>query len=251
MNSRERQLESMIANLQWNKALDALDLVREQMCVEKGFKRFDGSDYYLHPVEVALMLLNFGVRDEDIIVAALLHDVIEDIKGYTNVTISERFGRKVSRIVVAVTKSRDIDYKVLENLQNYINGTSEEIGSALIKTVDRLHNFYTLGDATPKHKLKQAKETKEIFIPFFKKCRNAYPRYAPVFYSAKTSIEPLIREIEEHYEDIRTLKKAYDLSIWIEKLKSINNQLCNSEIDNLISEMMESNTKLESMFKDI
>lgn len=251
MNSRERQLESMLSNLQWNKALDALDLIREEMCAKKGFKRFDGSDYYLHPIEVALMLFNFGVRDEDIIVAALLHDVIEDVEGYTFITLKDKFGERVANIVLKVTKLREIDYKVLSNLQAYIDVASEDVGSALIKAVDRVHNFYTLGDSTPKHKLKQVKETKKLFIPFFKKCRNAYPRYAPIFYSAKTSIEPLIREIEEHYDDIRMLKQMYDLSIWIEKLKAVNTNLSNPNIEAIILEMVESNIKLQSMFIDI
>lgn len=72
-------------------AIKALDLVREEMCVEKGFKRDNGTDYYNHCVDVANTLISFGIKDEDVICAALLHDIIEDVEGYREITIAKMF----------------------------------------------------------------------------------------------------------------------------------------------------------------
>ena len=98
----------------------ALDLVREEMCVEKGFKRDDGQDYYNHCVDVANTLISFCVKDEDAVCAALLHDIVEDVEGYTEETISRLFNPRVAHLVMLVTKDQNKNYKdpkVIEKLR--------------------------------------------------------------------------------------------------------------------------------------
>ena len=62
----------------------ALDLVMKEMCAIRGFRRFDGSDFYMHCVDVANFLISYGITDRDAIVGALLHDMIEDVECFAS-----------------------------------------------------------------------------------------------------------------------------------------------------------------------
>lgn len=207
VSSRVGHLEHTLSILNFKDALRAFDLVVEEMSAGKGYMRLNGTHYYYHLVDVAQKLLNFGIRDEDIIVAALLHDLVEDVPEFTIDDLSHRFNSRVGYMVNLVTKKRDVDYRIRENMEKYLEDISFHYGAALIKTADRMHNFGTLRDASPEKKMKQALETEELFIPFFKSCRNMYPRYAPIFFEAKTQIEPHLFEIKSHYEEVQELKR--------------------------------------------
>lgn len=207
-SSRVKHLEDTLAVLQYHMALRAFDTVIEEMSKEKGYTRHNGTHYYYHPVDVAQKLLNFGIRDEDIITAALLHDIIEDVPHFTIEMITEMFNPRVAKIVDLVTKKEGIDYKNGENLQAYLDGIYEDYGAALVKTADRMHNISSLLEATPEKRLRQAIETETYFIPFFKKCRKRYRRYAYIFFEAKTQIEPNIALIKEHNKTVKELKET-------------------------------------------
>lgn len=205
--SRVRFLEQTLAILGYDDSLNALQWMMEEMCVEKNFKRHNGTHYYYHLVDTTQDLLNHGIRDERIITACLLHDAIEDIDGVTYEMIKDKFGQDVAMMVLLVTKRKEIDYKNDINMWSYLDLISGNMGASLIKTADRKHNFSTLRDATPEKKLRQAIETEKFFVPFFKECRGRYPRYAGYFFSAKTTIEPHLWEIKEHYWEVEELKK--------------------------------------------
>ena len=205
--SRVRFLEGSLSTLGYNNALRAMDWMIEEMCSEKGFSRHNGTHYYYHLIDTTQDLFNHGIRNEDILTACLLHDAIEDIEGVTSMMIKDKFGESVAEMVRLVTKRKGINYKNHSNLVPYLDLISKNVGASLIKTADRKHNFGTLRDATPEKKLRQALETEQYFIPFFKECRNKYPRYASYFFSAKTSIEPHLWEIKEHCEEVEQLKK--------------------------------------------
>lgn len=211
--SRVQFFEQYLAILQYNMAYKALLLVKKEMCKEKGFARHNGTHYYFHLVDVAQKLLNAGIRDEDIITAALLHDLVEDVLDeegtplYPVEKLEEMFNANVATMVEIVTKKPHIDYKTnKEELQAYINRISENQGAALIKCADVQHNFGTLIDATTEKRIRKALETETFYIPFFKKCRNLYPWYAAFFFEAKTNVEPQIQMIKEHYEEVKLLK---------------------------------------------
>jgi GTP pyrophosphokinase len=134
--------------------------------------------------------------------------------------LAREYDGRVADMVQLVTKNPTIDYKGnRDEMVKYLTTISENVGSALIKTADRKHNFGTLRDATPEKKMRQAKETRELFIPFFKECRNRYPVYSSYFFSAKTTIEPHLNEIEEHYQEVAELQRMID------ELKSDNQRL--------------------------
>ena len=190
-----------------SKSILALDLVRKEMCIEKGFTRDDGQDYYNHCVDVANTLISFCVKDEDAICAALLHDIIEDVEGYTKETISSLFNPRVAKLVMLVTKDASKDYKKPEVIEEYLKNISEDMYAATIKTADRMHNMMTLQEKTFEARYRKAIETEKYYMPFFKKCRQLYPRYENLFYAARTQIHPLIFEIKSFYGEIEKLRE--------------------------------------------
>lgn len=205
--SRVQFLEQSLSTLGYEDTLRALDWMVAEMCAEKGFARHDGTHYYYHLVDTTQDLLSHGIRDQDILTACMLHDSIEDVEGITYRMIDDKFNRRVANIVLLLTKRPGVDYKQSAHTLIYLRSIYEDVGAALIKTADRKHNFGTLRDASPEKKLRQALQTEELFIPFFKACRKKYPRYAGYFFSAKTAIEPHLWEIKAHAETVRSLKE--------------------------------------------
>ena len=188
-------------------AMKALDLVTNVMCVENDFKRDDGTDYYTHCVDVANTLLSYGIKDEDVVCAGLLHDIIEDVEGYNRITLERLFNSNIARLVSLLTKEHGIDYHIRENLEKYIGGIKTDANASAIKTADRMHNMMTLNQKTFESRYRKAMETKEYYIPFFKECRKKYTRYENLFYAAKAQIEPLIFNIEAFYSEICRLNR--------------------------------------------
>ncbi len=191
-------------------AIRALDLIREEMCAAKGFKRDNGTDYYNHCVDVANTLISFGITDEDVICAALLHDIIEDVEGYRRITIERMFNENIARLVMLVTKEHGVDYKQPEAITRYIEGILSDMNAAAIKTADRMHNMMTLEEKSFEARYRKAMETKTYYLPFFKQSRYMYPRYENLFYAARAEIEPLIFHIESFYEEILRLNSEIE-----------------------------------------
>ena len=134
-----------------------------------GVKRKSGEPYIIHPLAVAKIVsgeIGLGVTS---IVAAILHDVVEDTD-YTLEDIRNLFGPKVSRVVDGLTKLSDEitsqhDSKQATNFRKMLMTLSDDVRVILIKLADRLHNMRTL-DSMPAHKqLKIAAETLYIFAP--------------------------------------------------------------------------------------
>lgn len=188
-------------------AIQALELVKEEMCKEKGYVRDNGSDYYYHCVDVANTLISFCIKDEDVICAALLHDIVEDVEGYNELVIAKLFNPNVARLVMLVTKEHEVDYKQPANLKAYVDQIMQDRDASAIKTADRMHNMMTLQEKTFEARYKKAMETKQYYIPFFKECRYLYPRFENLFYAACSQIEPLIFHIESFYAEIERLEK--------------------------------------------
>lgn len=189
-----------------SKPIKALDLVRQEMCIEKGFKRDDGQDFYNHCVDVANTLISFCVKDEDAICAALLHDIVEDVNGYTEQCISSLFNSRVGNLVMLVTKDPQKNYKDPKVISEYLNEISKNMFASAIKTADRMHNMMTLQEKTFEARHRKAIETENYYMPFFKRCRQLYPRYENLFYAARTQIQPLIFEIKSFYGEIEKLR---------------------------------------------
>jgi len=133
-----------------------------------GQKRESGEDFVSHPVEVALILINLGL-DTDSIIAAILHDTIEDT-GLTYEDIKKEFGAEVAELVNGVTKLGRIPYtskeeEQVENLRKMFLATAKDARVILIKISDRLHNMRTLEFMPEEKRRHKALETMEVYAP--------------------------------------------------------------------------------------
>lgn len=130
--------------------------------------RSSGEPYFTHPVEVACILADM-MLDADTIIAALLHDVIEDTE-YTFIDIKNKFGLKVAELVEGVTKLTQIRHKnraeqQAENFRKMLLSVTKDVRVIFIKLADRLHNMRTLAPLKPEKKRRISKETLEVFAP--------------------------------------------------------------------------------------
>ncbi len=130
--------------------------------------RRDGSPYITHPINVAQIVAEMRLDSESII-AALLHDCIEDTDS-TYEDIAKLFGVTVADIVDGVTKLTRVKYSTMEeeqmeNLRKMLFAMSRDIRVILIKIADRLHNMRTMEYQTPAKQKKKAFETMEIYAP--------------------------------------------------------------------------------------
>ena len=130
--------------------------------------RRDGSPYITHPINVAQIVAEMRLDSESII-AALLHDCIEDTDS-TYEDIAKLFGVTVADIVEGVTKLTRVKYSTMEeeqmeNLRKMLFAMSRDIRVILIKIADRLHNMRTMEYQTPAKQKKKAFETMEIYAP--------------------------------------------------------------------------------------
>ena len=133
-----------------------------------GQLRKDGSPYITHPLAVAEIVADLGL-DTDSIIAALLHDTIEDT-GATHEEIAKRFGPTAADLVEGVTKLTRVQYtskeeEQMENLRKMLMAMVKDIRVILIKICDRLHNMRTMEYQSPRKQKEKALETMEIYAP--------------------------------------------------------------------------------------
>ncbi|MGC8943315.1 MAG: RelA/SpoT family protein [Caldisericia bacterium] len=134
----------------------------------EGQVRASNEPYILHPINVALILLSFGV-DLSTIEASLLHDVVEDTSVSLD-TIKDKFGKEVASLVDGVSKISQIKFLSLEewkleSLRKVLIAMASDFRVVFIKLADRLHNMRTLNYLTDEKRKEIAKETMEIYVP--------------------------------------------------------------------------------------
>jgi RelA/SpoT family (p)ppGpp synthetase len=134
----------------------------------QGQYRNSGEPYISHPVAVAEILSHWQL-DAQTLVAALLHDVLEDTS-VSKDDISERFGKPVSELVDGVSKLDRIEFQSAqdaqaENFRKMLLAMARDVRVMLIKLADRLHNMRTLDAVNVQKRKRVAKETLEIYAP--------------------------------------------------------------------------------------
>jgi guanosine-3',5'-bis(diphosphate) 3'-pyrophosphohydrolase len=130
--------------------------------------RASGDPYFSHPLEVAAILTSLKL-DDATIVAALLHDTIEDTEA-TRAEIDQIFGAEIGALVEGLTKLKRLELvsreaKQAENLRKLLLAISDDVRVLLIKLADRLHNMRTLDFVPPASRQRIAEETLEIYAP--------------------------------------------------------------------------------------
>ena len=197
-----------------------------EYCVLKhdGQKRWTNEDYYIHPFNVALIIVSLGM-DSESIAAALLHDVVEDTDA-TVEDIKREFGDEVALLVDGVTKIGRLNFTTkeqqqAESLRKMLIAMGQDIRVIIIKLADRLHNMRTI-DAMPAQKQRdKSVETLEI--------------YAPIAH--RLGIRPVKEELEDlaikhldpvaykEIEDLLMLRKQHREQILEEIKQRIENRL--------------------------
>ncbi len=134
----------------------------------EGQVRLSGEPYFVHPYEVANILMDLGL-DVMTVAAGLLHDVMEDTT-ITSDELGREFGSEVLYLVDGVTKLTQVDYKSREERQaesfrKMFLAMAKDIRVIIIKLADRLHNMRTLKFQSPDKQIEKARETIEIYAP--------------------------------------------------------------------------------------
>ncbi len=211
------------------------DAVKLAKTAHEGQSRKSGDPYITHPLAVMQIVKDWGM-DEDTIIAAVLHDTIED----TDVTlqdIKDQFGEQVAFLVDGVTKlgdvrsgMQDLDTylpSTKDNLLRLLVATGTDIRVLIIKLADRLHNLRTLS-ALPEDKRKKiAKESLEIFAPLADRLNMGRLRVemadiAFSYVNPKRYNE--LREVIENYEKsaektMQKIRKEVSAALGREKIK--------------------------------
>src|SRR6202050_5603411 len=151
---------------------DKVDRIREAAefgaSAHQGQKRLSGEPYIAHPVAAAAILADLRL-DADTIIAAILHDVIEDTPTPKD-QLAARFGADVAELVDAVTKLDQIKFKSREEAQaesfrKMLLAMVRDLRVILVKLADRTHNMRTIEARAPARRRAIARETLEIYAP--------------------------------------------------------------------------------------
>ncbi|TPQ43049.1 bifunctional (p)ppGpp synthetase/guanosine-3',5'-bis(diphosphate) 3'-pyrophosphohydrolase [Bradyrhizobium guangdongense] len=130
--------------------------------------RASGDPYFSHPLEVAAILTDLKL-DDATIVAALLHDTIEDTEA-TRAEIDQIFGPEIGALVEGLTKLKRLELvsreaKQAENLRKLLLAIADDVRVLLVKLADRLHNMRTLEFVPTESRRRIAEETLDIYAP--------------------------------------------------------------------------------------
>jgi guanosine-3',5'-bis(diphosphate) 3'-pyrophosphohydrolase len=130
--------------------------------------RASGDPYFSHPLEVAAILTDMKL-DDATIVAALLHDTIEDTEA-TRAEIDQIFGPEIGALVEGLTKLKRLELvsreaKQAENLRKLLLAIADDVRVLLVKLADRLHNMRTLDFVPTESRRRIAEETLDIYAP--------------------------------------------------------------------------------------
>ena len=133
-----------------------------------GQKRRSGDPYIIHPLQVAEILSDMRM-DHQSLMAAMLHDVIEDT-GIAKDALQSQFGEAVAEMVDGVSKLTHISFETraeaqAENFQKMTLAMARDIRVIIVKLADRLHNMRTIGSLNPEKRRRIAKETLDIYSP--------------------------------------------------------------------------------------
>ena len=198
------------------KIVEAYELAER---AHKDQKRLSGEPYIIHPLEVAKILYDMGFNDE-VIVAALLHDTVEDT-ALSLREIKELFGQTITDLVDGVTKiskikSENTKLSQVENIRKVLFSMVKDVRVILIKLADKLHNMSTLEYLDKEKRTRIARETLDIYAPLAGRLGMA---------RIKAELEDLaLKYLEpEFYNDLKMYidQKKETRERYIEQVKSI------------------------------
>jgi GTP diphosphokinase / guanosine-3',5'-bis(diphosphate) 3'-diphosphatase len=200
-----------------NRIMAAYELAKEAHCKQK---RKTGEPYIIHPIAVASIVAGDFQLGVNPIIAAFLHDVVEDTK-YSIDDIRKMFGEDVAFLVSVVTKSKSKTYvmsKQIDNFKQMLDSIHYDIRALLIKLADRLNNMRTLSSMSPDKQMKIAGETDYFYAPLANRLG---------LYGVKSELECLSMKYRcpHEYDEINEALEKYkedkenELKEWIENIR--------------------------------
>lgn len=169
--SINESIESLFDNMSRRVSAEEMQRVRDAYALaaeaHKDQRRKAGEPYITHPIAVARIVAEDLELGANPVIAALLHDVVEDTD-YTIEDIRERFGGDVAFLVGVVTKQKKDKYENSQQVDNYrqiLASVQYDVRAILIKLADRLHNMRTLESMRPDKQMKIAGETDYFYAP--------------------------------------------------------------------------------------
>lgn len=195
-------------------------------------KRASGEPYISHPLEVAEILADLKL-DEDTIIAALLHDTIEDTPA-TREDIDKLFGEDVGALVEGVTKLGKLNLitkkaEQAENFRKLLIAISSDVRVLLIKMADRLHNMRTLEFVKPATRKRISEETMDIYAPL----------------AGRMGMQWLREELEEHSYRWLNEEAYFTLTQKLQELRNKNKGLLQEIEEELRNKLKESGFNAE------
>ncbi|MCT4552854.1 MAG: RelA/SpoT family protein [Alphaproteobacteria bacterium] len=192
----------------------------------EGQYRRSGEPYFIHPVYIANLAADYHM-DITTIMAALLHDVVEDTDT-SNVDIKKKFGDDVAFIVKGVTNITNIDFKSKEQkqLRNYVKllfAMAVDIRVLIIKLFDRLHSLRTLAHLPAEKRKRKAFQALEVYFPLAERIGMEELKIEYGNLCVKWLYEDSFNEICKHLEDIREGGQGYIKDI-IDELQGLANK---------------------------
>ncbi|MFC3681621.1 bifunctional GTP diphosphokinase/guanosine-3',5'-bis pyrophosphate 3'-pyrophosphohydrolase [Bacterioplanoides pacificum] len=165
LNALEERLSKYLSNSQIKQVSRAYYYAEQ---AHEGQRRRSGEPYIIHPLAVANILADMHL-DHQSLMAAMLHDVIEDT-GIPKSALAQQFGNVVTDLVDGVSKLTNIHFESkeqqqAENFQKMAMAMAKDIRVILVKLADRLHNLRTLGSLRPEKRRRVARESLDIYVP--------------------------------------------------------------------------------------
>lgn len=199
-----------------------------------GQMRLSGEPFFMHPREVAGILVDLGL-DMSTVVAGLFHDIVED----TVVTIEQlgkEFGPEIAQIVDGVTKVGKVDFSSKEEhqaeyLRKMFLAMASDIRVILVKLADRLHNMRTLRYQSQEKRIEKAKETLEIYAPLAHRLGINAIKWELEDLALKFIDEKAYFEIAEKLTDTRAERREYINAVIEEIRKHLKKIRVDAEIE--------------------
>lgn len=239
MAFREYTFDDILESLKkQKKEYDLLKIKKAFLFGQKAHEgqfRKSGESYFNHPIATAIIIIELGMDNESII-AALLHDVIEDTE-ITADEVKRQFGADVAMLVEALTKLANIPFVTredaqAENIRKMLLAMSEDIRVIIIKLADRLHNMRTIEGHKSEDKRRDiAKETLDIYAPIAHRL-GIRPVKEELEDLAIRVLDPIAyKDIEESLAVQKEKRENYLRSIILRIEKRLNSVVPNIRID--------------------
>ena len=174
-----------------NETLKALSFAREK---HEGQFRKSGEPYIVHPLTMACNALSLGIRDDNVIAAILLHDVVEDCGvPLQELPVNDAIKHSVDLVTFTVMSG-----ETKENAKNrYYNLILTDRAATLTKLIDRCHNVSSMAGTFSKEKLKAyIDETRQYVLPLLRKAKSLYPEDSEVLFVLKYHITSVVDSID-------------------------------------------------------